>query len=305
MEFLKNVPIGQYVSGSTGWLRSLDSRLKFAWTLMFLISPVLSGPIWRLGLVVILLSITLLGAVPLRILLRPLAFLALIACAFGLLAIFLPTNETAAALTVRSSQELPNASLFGSSWEVLRIGPLDIGKINLGTFVVDRRSAELGIKTSTLIFTVVHSVNLMLITTSPEDLMWTLRWYLSPLSFLGLPLDRLSFQLLLALRFIPLVQEEFQNLMRSIVTRGFNFKKLGLKKSLGVFLAIGERFLTNILLRAEQGADALIIRNGGILLNPNLFKPKLLFKGRRFFVNTFSMIVLLLILFLRTKYGAF
>ena len=186
---------------------------------------------------------------------------------------------------------------------MFEVGPFRLGQITVGPLVVDRRSAELGIKTSTLIFTVVHSVNLMLITTSPEDLMWTLRWYFSPLSFIGFPIDRLSFQLLLALRFIPLVQEEFQNLIRSIFIRGFRFKELGFKKSIGVLLAAGQRLLANILLRAEQGADALIIRNGGHLLSPHLFKPSFFLKQSRIKNNIFSAIALCLILFFRYKYG--
>ena len=45
------------------------------------------------------------------------------------------------------------------------------------------------------------------------------------MSLLGIPIERMSFQLLLALRFIPLLQEEFQNLLRSIINRSVNFKK--------------------------------------------------------------------------------
>ncbi len=133
--------------------------------------------------------------------------------------------------------------------------------------------------------------------------MWTLQWYLSPLSLIGLPLDRLSFQLLLALRFIPLVQEEFQNIIRSILVRGFSFKELGFKSSIGVFLTAGQRLLINILLRAEQGADALIIRNGGFLLSSDLFKSRYFLKERRVWQNSFCSISLLLVLFLRCKYG--
>ena len=54
----------------------------------------------------------------------------------------------------------------------------------------------------------------MLITTPPEDLVWAIRWFFAPLALFGFPLEKLSFQLLLALRFLPLVQEELQNLFR-------------------------------------------------------------------------------------------
>ena len=72
MDWLKQVPIGQYVDGNTGWLRYLDPRLKFAWVLMFLITPVLAGPLWRIGLVSALFLITFFGSLPLRIFWRPL-----------------------------------------------------------------------------------------------------------------------------------------------------------------------------------------------------------------------------------------
>ena len=123
--------------------------------------------------------------------------------------------------------------------------------------MVDRASAVLGLRTSTLIFTVIHSVNLMLITTPPEDLVWALSWCLAPLKWLGCPVERLGFQLLLALRFLPLVQEELQNLLRSLASRAVNLRQLGFKAGFGLVLAVGERLLANILLRAEQGADAL------------------------------------------------
>ncbi|HBU26373.1 MAG TPA: cobalt ABC transporter permease, partial [Synechococcales bacterium UBA8138] len=56
MDWLRQLPIGQYVAGG-GWLRQLDPRLKFLWSLAFLLTPVLAGPGWRLALVVLLLAL--------------------------------------------------------------------------------------------------------------------------------------------------------------------------------------------------------------------------------------------------------
>ena len=81
---------------------------------------------------------------------------------------------------------------------------------------LSKKAFELGIKTSTLIFTVIHSVNLMLLTTPQENIVWALSWFLNPFRKIGLPIDKWLFQLLIALRFIPLVQEEFQNLVKSV-----------------------------------------------------------------------------------------
>ena len=292
MDWLRQVPIGQYVTGSKGWLRNLDPRMKIAWVLMFLLTPILAGPYWRLCLVSVLLLITFLSSLSLRIWGRSLFLLLTLSFFVGLLSTFLPTGETAMAISIRSPSELPNLSVSSPSWEIVSFGPVSI----------DRRSAELGIKTSSLIFTVIQSVNLMLLSTPPEDLIWALRWFLGPLSLLGLPIDRISFQLLLSLRFLPLVQEELQNLLRSIASRSVDFKKIGFKASIGLFLSVGERLVANILLRAEQGADALISR-GGKWLPPSEFRSNSFSKPRAIFLNIVSGATLILVLNLRRKYG--
>jgi energy-coupling factor transport system permease protein len=66
--------------------------------------------------------------------------------------------------------------------------------------------------------------------------------------------------LTLSLRFIPLVLEEIQNLIRSVSTRAINWKKLGLRKSFTLWLMVAEKLLENLLLRAEQIAVAMEVR---------------------------------------------
>ena len=63
-------------------------------------------------------------------------------------------------------------------------------------------------------------------------------------------------------------------------------------------------FLKNILLRAEQGADSLVIRNGGFLLPPKVFKPRRLIHSKTIFLNSFVTLALILTVFLRRKYGS-
>ena len=66
-------------------------------------------------------------------------------------------------------------------------------------------------------------------------------------------------------------------------------------------LAVGERLLANILLRAEQGADALVAR-GGQILGPSYFRmapdrPAPLLNG-------LAIAILVLVIGLRGQYGA-
>ncbi len=303
MDFLKKLPIGQYVPGDSGWIRRIDPRIKFLWVMMFLITPVLAGSLWRVGLVLLLLVITCLSLLPLRIWWRSVSYLAIFSILIGLITTFLPTSEPSIAISFRSPLELSNAITTSIPWEIFRIGPLQLGDLTIGPLLVDRRSFELGIKTSTLVFTVIHSVNLMLLTTSPEDLTWTLSWFLRPLGFFRLPIERMSFQLLLALRFLPLVQEEMQNLLRSLSTRAIRFRELGFKASIGVVLSLGEKMLANILLRAEQGAEALLMRSGGSILKTTVFKPEEIISSKNVLLNISCVLSLVFMVVLRQKFG--
>ena len=302
MDWLKKIPIGQYVSGKSSWLRVIDPRIKLSWILLFLLTPILANSIWRVSIAFGLLLITFFSLLPLRIWWRSLVILLVFSLFVGFLSLVLPASEVSSELTIRASNEIPGTIVLTRSWELFKLGPLDLGGISLGPLIIDRRSAELGIKTSTLIFTVIHSVNLMLITTPPEDLVWAIKWFLAPLNLCGLPLEKLSFQLLLALRFLPLVQEELQNLFRSIGVRAIDFKKLGFKATLGLFISLGERLLSNILLRAEQGADSLMLRQG-LWLSSEQLRPSMVINPRYFLINLGSIFLFFIAILLRCMYG--
>jgi energy-coupling factor transport system permease protein len=275
MDWLRQLPIGQYVDGQRGWLRRLDARLKLGWTLAFLATPVLAGPQWRLSLV----------------------------------ALLVPVGVVASASAMRSPRELllapppaggPAPQRQGLPWEVLRWGPIQLGPLPIGPLVVNRRSAQLGLNSATLLFTLLHSANLLLLSTPPEELVWALSWVITPLGALGLPVERLGFTLLLSLRFLPLVQEEFQNLLRSIATRAVNLKSLGWKSGLGLLLSVAERLLANLLLRSEQGAEALMAR-GGQWVPPA--QMRLARRAARW-LNLVAAGTLVVFLGLRWQYGA-
>ena len=123
---------------------------------------------------------------------------------------------------------------------------------------------------------------------------------LSPLGWLGVPVERLGFQLLLALRFLPLVQEELQNLLRAVATRALNLKQLGWRGATSVVLAVGERLLANVLLRAEQGAEALQARGGQWRAPSQLRFPP----PAAAMLNSFALMGLLLLLAIRWSYGS-
>ena len=303
MNILTKFPIGQYVDGNKSWLRIIDSRLKFIILLIFLITPIWAGPLWRISLVLCLIFITFISFLPIRVWWRSFSFLILLSIFIGLISIFATSNLSQLEIPLRDPNELGFVLFKNISWNYIQIPIFKLGFITVGPYNISRKAFELGIKTSTLIFTVVHSVNLVLLTTLKEEIVWAISWFIYPLKKFNIPVDRLLFQLLLSLRFIPLVQEEFQNILKSVSVRSINYRNLGLKKIFNVGLSLIERIFLNILLRIDQGSESLLSK-GYLQINIQRFKPVEKQKISAILINSISIFFIFLAIFLRKQYGA-
>ena len=103
-------------------------------------------------------------------------------------------------------------------WQVSRRRSFNLG------FRMTQRSVRLAIKVSTLFFTLIYATTLFLLTTAPEEITEGLEDLMQPLKWTGIPVTEIALTLTLALRFIPLVLEEVQNLVRSIRTRAIKWQ---------------------------------------------------------------------------------
>ena len=303
MNILTKFSIGQYVDGNRSWLRIIDSRLKIIGVLIFLITPIWAGPLWRLSLVICLIFMTFVSLLPARVWWRSFIFLLGLSLLIGFLSLIASSDLQSLDNSIRDPDELKIILESQENWNILEIPFKRLGFISFGPYNLSRKSFELGIKTSTLIFTVIHSVNLMLLTTLQEDIVWALSWFMNPFRKIGLPIDKWLFQLLLALRFIPLVQEEFQNILKSVSVRSLNFRNLGFKKSINVLLTMVERLFLNIFLRIDQGADSLLSKKY-ILIKINRFKTLDKPTSLTFIFNSLSICFICIAIFLRKQYGA-
>ena len=303
MNILTKFSVGQYVYGNRSWLRIIDSRLKIIVVMIFLISPIWAGPIWRLSLVICLLLITFLSLLPLRVWWRSLFFLSCLSLLIGFISLIASSDIQSIDGYLRDPNELQVVVENYKQWNILQIPSQKIWFINFGPYNLSRKAFELGIKTSTLIFTVVHSVNLMLLTTLQENIVWGLSWFLYPFRKIGLPVSKWLFQLLIALRFIPLVQEELQNLIKSVSVRSINIRTLGFKKTFNVFLILVERLFQNIFLRIDQGAESLLSKKK-IIVKTNRFRTSHPSKPLNVIFNTISICFICIAIFLRKLYGA-
>jgi len=250
MDLLRSLPIGLYLEKPDTWLHHLDPRIKLAWLMGFLLTPILAHPLWRIGLVFALILITFLARIPLRVWRQQMGWL-LILCTL----VFILTCIFDDGLAIDHQPRLPSSDL-----DLPQPTDYQYVLINEAWLTVTRRSLDLAIRVSTLIFTLIYSTNLYLLTTAPEEITAGLETFFQPLRRFGVPVTEILLTLTLSLRFIPLVLEEIQNLVRSVSTRAINWKKLGIRKSLTLWLMVAEKLLENLLMRAEQIAIAMEVR---------------------------------------------
>ncbi|TAF57320.1 MAG: energy-coupling factor transporter transmembrane protein EcfT [Oscillatoriales cyanobacterium] len=266
MDLLRSLPIGLYLEQPVTWLHRLDSRVKLAWLMTFLIAPILANPIWRLMLVVMLIVLTLSAAIPFRVWKQQmgllLLFCLLVFCLSAIAPDALPSEHQpripADELTFsQQPATLPPAQDPKPWYKPFNLGsksPTQNPKVQTqnklpqptnysyvlfkgGPVKITRKSLDLAINVSTLFFTVIYSTNLYLLTTASEEITAAIENLMQPLRRLRWPVTEIA-----------------------VSTRAINWKKLGFRRASQVWLMIAERLLENLLLRAEQMASAMTVR---------------------------------------------
>lgn len=272
MDLLRSLPIGLYLEEPVTWLHRLDPRVKLGWLMTFLMAPVLANNSYRLGLVVLLILLTLSARIPWRAWKQQMGWLLILgSLAFVITCIFddglaLASQPRLPALEIPGIE--PSGLQFGDYSEI-QPTPYRYVLLTLGRITVTRHSFDLATRFATLLFTLIYSSSLYLLVTAPEEITVGLEAIFKPLNRFKIPVTEIILTLTLSLRFIPLVLEEVQNLTRSVRTRAINWKKIGIKQTIQLWLVVAERLVENLLLRAEQIALAMNVRG---FTTPNTHK---------------------------------
>jgi len=280
MDLLRSLPLGLYLEQPQTWLHKLDPRVKFFWLMSFLTSYSFANNQWRVLLVALLIILTVIARIPRRVWQQQMGWLLTLAILVLFIAAIspdglginyqprLPSNQqvlTQPANNNSLSTQQRHSAQVGKPAHAAGSSALSTQKYSYvlfhqGPVKVTRRSLDLAVRLSTILFTVIYSTNLFLLTTAPEEITAAFESIMQPLRKLKIPVTEITLTLTLSLRFIPLVLEEIQNLIRSVMTRAINWKKLGLKGAVKVWMIVAERLLENLLLRAEQMANAMMVR---------------------------------------------
>ncbi len=260
MDILRQVPLGVYIPSPQGWLHRLDPRSKMAWLLSFILTPILASSAWRLGLVVALLLITT-SALPWRMWWRQALGLLLLGSVMCAIALFSPD---ALGVTPAPQRQIWQPPLTPAKITLPQPTPYryELVNVSLGPIPIraSRRTLALGIRVGTLVFTLFFVSTLFLLTTPPEAITVGLARLGAPLQAWGIPIAEITLTTTLALRFLPLVLEEVQNLVRAVRTRDVDWTALGWRGTIQLVIGLVDRLLENLLLRAAQTAEAMQVR---------------------------------------------
>ncbi|NLL77462.1 MAG: energy-coupling factor transporter transmembrane protein EcfT [Clostridiales bacterium] len=194
---LRDITLGQYYHADSA-IHRLDPRVKLVTTLLFIVSLfIINNFIGYIVAGLFLIFLIKLSKVPFRFIVRgmkAIVFLLVLAVVFNL---FLTPGET----------------VF-SFWK------LTITKegIRLAAFMAIR-----------LIFLIIGS-SLMTLTTTPNQLTDGMEKLLSPLNKLHVPVHEISMMMAIALRFIPILLEETDKIMKAQIARGADFESGNLIK---------------------------------------------------------------------------
>lgn len=190
---LRDITIGQYYpTGSI--IHRLDPRVKLAATILYIISlfPFDTIAVYALA-TVYLVSVLLMSKVPFRYIIKGLKPVVLLIILTGCMNLFFTRGE----------------NVLISYWKIT----ITMEGLNKAVFMVLR-----------LIYLVIGS-SLMTYTTTPNELTDGIEKALRPLNKIKLPVHEFALMMSLALRFIPILVEEADKIIKAQSSRGGDFEE--------------------------------------------------------------------------------
>ncbi|MGB5914880.1 MAG: CbiQ family ECF transporter T component, partial [Phormidesmis sp.] len=216
MDLLRSLPIGLYLEQPVTWLHRVDARVKLVWLLSILLAPILASAPYRIAIVAFLVLLTISARIPLRVWRQQMGWLLLIGLLVTSLLLVMPDG-----IAVSQQPRLPTAQVLAEwpdelappetlpavptatsyrydivDWQVAKLPPFDFA------IQITQRSRRIAIKISTLLFTLLYSTTLFLLTTAPEEITESIEDLMQPLRWTKLPVTEIALTLTLALRFI-------------------------------------------------------------------------------------------------------
>lgn len=224
---LRDITLGQYYQ-TDSVIHRLDPRVKLAGTVVFIISLFSFDNVWGyLCAVIFLFTVIRLSKVPFKFMvkgMRSILFLLLITVIFNL---FLTPGET-----------------------LLAIWKLKITKEGI------RIAVLMAVRLTMLII----GSSIMTLTTTPNHLTDGMEKSMRPLKVIHLPVHEISMMMSIALRFIPILLEETDKIMKAQIARGADFESGNIFKKAKALVPLLVPLFISAFRRANDLAMAMEAR---------------------------------------------
>lgn len=225
---MKDITIGQYYPADSP-LHSLDPRVKLAGTMLFLIAVFSFRGIFGFALITVFLAgVIKVSKVPFSYMARGLkAVLVLIA------------------VTAVCNLFFTNGEHVIWQWKWLKI-------TQEGIFTA--------VKMAVRLIYLIFGTSIMTLTTTPNELTDGMEKALKPLQAVRVPVHEIAMMMAIALRFIPILTEETDKIMRAQMARGADFESGNLIKKAKAMIPLLVPLIISAFRRANDLAMAMEAR---------------------------------------------
>ncbi|MRR35540.1 energy-coupling factor transporter transmembrane protein EcfT [bacterium] len=123
-----------------------------------------------------------------------------------------------------------------------------------------RQGLDSGLRVGCQLVFAIWLSTLMTLTTSPLDMVWAMEWYMSPLRYLKVPVEDIALLIMLAIRFIPLLFEETDRILKAQKARGVDLESGNIIRKVKSLVPVLVPLLHGVFRRADDLAVALTLR---------------------------------------------
>ena len=224
---LRDITIGQYYQ-TESVIHKLDPRVKIGGTLLYIISLFLFESAWGYILAALFLAMVIkLSIVPFKFMIRGMKSILLLLMITVIFNLFLTPGE-----------------ILVSFWK------LKITKEGL------KMAISMALRLSFLII----GSSVMTLTTTPNNLTDGMEKMLAPLKIFKVPVHEVAMMMSIALRFIPILMEETDKIMKAQIARGADFETGGLIKKAKALVPLLVPLFISAFRRANDLAMAMEAR---------------------------------------------
>lgn len=224
---LRDITIGQYYQTDSK-IHALDPRVKLFGTMIFIISLFLGRNVWLyLMATIFLVSVITVSKVPFKFMIKGLKAILFLLVFSAVFNVFLTPGQV-----------------------IISIWKLTITKegIILAVFMIIR-----------LMYLIIGS-SLMTLTTTPNNLTDGLEKSLAFLNVIKVPVHEIAMMMSIALRFIPILIEETDKIMKAQTARGADFDNGGIMKRAKAMIPVLVPLFVSAFRRANDLAMAMEAR---------------------------------------------